>query len=193
MGQSAVIIGASSGIGAGLAKRLAQQGYALGLIAWRDENLRMLAASLPTTTFTRVSDIADCRSAMKIFGDPLQDIGGVDLAIITAGIGHENPDLAWRPEAETIAVNVTGFAAMAGVAMRHFMARGSGHLVGISSIAGIRGDGRAPAYGASKAFVARYLQALRHKVAKQKLPLHITDIQAGFVDTARAQGGLTSC
>ena len=176
MGQSAVIIGASSGIGAGLAKRLAQQGYALGLIAWRDENLRMLAASLPTTTFTRVSDIADCRSAMKIFGDPLQDIGGVDLAIITAGIGHE-----------------TGFAAMAGVAMRHFMARGSGHLVGISSIAGIRGDGRAPAYGASKAFVARYLQALRHKVAKQKLPLHITDIQAGFVDTAMAQGGLTSC
>ena len=193
MGQSAVIIGASSGIGAGLAKRLAQQGYALGLIARRDENLRMLAASLPSPTFTRVSDIADCRSAMKIFGDPLQDLGGGDLAIITAGLGRENPDLAWRPEAETIAVNVTGFAAMAGVAMRHFIARGSGHLVGISSIAGIRGDGRAPAYGASKAFVARYLQALRHKVAQQKLPLHITDIQAGFVDTAMAQGGLTSC
>jgi len=50
-------------------------------------------------------------------------MGGVDLVIITAGIGHENPDLAWRPEAETIAVNVTGFAAMAGVAMRHFIAR----------------------------------------------------------------------
>ena len=83
---------------------------------------------------------------------------------------------------------MNGFAAMAGVAMRHFIARGSGHLVGISSIAGIKADGRAPAYGASKAFVARYLQALRHKVAKQKLPIHITDIQAGFIDTAMAKG-----
>lgn len=54
VGQSAVIIGASSGIGAGLAKALAQQGYTLGLVARRDENLRMLAASLPTTTFTSV-------------------------------------------------------------------------------------------------------------------------------------------
>ena len=177
MGQSAVIIGASSGIGAGLAKALAQQGYALGLVARRDENLRKLAASLPTTTFTRVADIADCRSAMEILRDLLQDMGGVDLVIIKAGIGHENPDLSWHPEAETIAVNVTGFAAMAGVAMRHFTARGSGHLVGISSIAGIKADGRAPAYGASKAFVVRYLQALRHKVAKQTLPIHITEIQ----------------
>jgi short-subunit dehydrogenase len=188
VGQSAVIIGASSGIGAGLAKCLAQQGYTLGLVARRDENLRMLAASLPTTTFTHVADIADCRSAMEILGDLLQDMGGVDLVIITAGIGHENPNLSWHPEAETIAVNVTGFAAMAGVTMRHFKAQGSGHLVGISSIAGIKADGRAPAYGASKAFVARYLQALRHKVAKQKLPIHITDIQPGFVDTAMAKG-----
>lgn len=188
MSHSAVIIGASSGIGAGLARDLARQGYILGLVSRRDENLRMLAASLPTTTFTRVADIADCNSAMQVLGDLLRDMGGVDLVIITAGIGHENPDLAWPPEAETIAVNVTGFTAMAGVAMRHFLARGSGHLVGISSIAGIRADGRAPGYGASKAFVARYLQALRHKVAKQKLPIHVTEIQAGFVDTAMAKG-----
>ena len=187
MCHSAVIIGASSGIGAGLAKSLAHQGFTLGLVARRDENLRTLASALPTTTYTRVADIT-CHSAMEILDDLLQDMGGVDLVIITAGIGHENPDLAWRPEAETIAVNVNGFTAMAGVAMRHFIARGSGHLVGISSIAGIKADGRAPAYGASKAFVARYLQALRHKVAKQKLPIHVTDIQAGFVDTAMAKG-----
>jgi short-subunit dehydrogenase len=89
--------------------------------------------------------------------------------------------------------SVTDFAAMANVAMRHFLARGSGQFVRISSIVGNRADGRAPAYGASKAFVARYLQALRHKVAKQKLRIHTTDIQAGFVDTAMAQGGGTSC
>ena len=83
---------------------------------------------------------------------------------------------------------MNGFVAMAGVALRHFLARGRGRLVGISSIASIKADGSASAYGASKAFVARYLQALRYKVAKQKLPIHITAIQAGFVDTAMAKG-----
>jgi short-subunit dehydrogenase involved in D-alanine esterification of teichoic acids len=50
---------------------------------------------VPVYPFTRVADIADCRSAMEILGDLLQDMGGVDLVIIPAGIGHENPDLTW--------------------------------------------------------------------------------------------------
>lgn len=95
MGQSAVIIGASSGIGAGLAKCLAQQGYALGFVARRDENLRILAASLLTTTFTRVADIADCRSAMEIPGDLLQDRGGVDLVGISSIAGIRADGLFW--------------------------------------------------------------------------------------------------
>ena len=85
-------------------------------------------------------------------------------------------------------MNVTGFAAMATLAMEHFVRRGSGHLVGISSIAAIRGHGHAPAYGASKAFVSSYLRALRHKCAKQRLPVTVTEIQPGFVATAMAKG-----
>lgn len=100
----------------------------------------------------------------------------------------QNPALDWDPEADTIAVNVTGFAALATLALDHFVQRGRGHLVGISSIAAIRGHGEAPAYGASKAFVSSYLRALRHKCAKQRLPVSVTEIQPGFVATAMAKG-----
>ncbi len=89
---------------------------------------------------------------------------------------------------KTIDVNVSGFAAMANVAMKHFLSKGSGHLVGISSIAAIRGDDSAPAYNASKAFVPNYLIGLRKKISKARLPIVITDVRPGFVDTAMAQG-----
>ena len=76
---------------------------------------------------------------------------------------------------------------MATLALQHFVQRGRGHLVGISSIAAIRGHGEAPSYGASKAFVSSYLRALRHKCAKQRLPVYVTEIQPGFVATAMAK------
>ena len=99
-----------------------------------------------------------------------------------------HPALRWEPEADTIEVNATGFAAMATVAMEHFASRGGSHLVGISSIAAIRGHGDAPWYGASKAFVSSYLRALRHKCAKQRLRMSVTESQPGFVATAMAKG-----
>ncbi len=83
---------------------------------------------------------------------------------------------------------MTGFAAIANAAIHHFLEKGSGHLVNISSIAALRGSGEASAYNASKAFESNYMDGLRNKIAKRRLPITITDIQAGFVDTAMAQG-----
>jgi short-subunit dehydrogenase len=111
----------------------------------------------------------------------------VELFVISAGTGFINTALEWEPEQETIAVNVSGFAAIANVAASHLQARGSGHLVGISSIAALRGNLEAPAYGASKAFMSNYLQALRYRFAKLQLPVVVTDVQPGFVDTAMAK------
>ena len=71
--------------------------------------------------------------------------------------------------------------------VEHFQNRRAGHLVGISSIAALRGNPEAPAYGASKAFMSNYLQGLRHRFAKQRLPIVVTDVQPGFVDTAMAK------
>ncbi len=76
----------------------------------------------------------------------------------------------------------------ANVAMRHFLSQGKGHLVGISSIAAIRGDDSSPAYNASKAFVSSCLQGLRKKASTAKMPIAVTDIQPGFVGTALAKG-----
>jgi short-subunit dehydrogenase len=71
--------------------------------------------------------------------------------------------------------------------MRYFIKQKSGHLVGISSIASIRGNEVAPAYAASKAFVSTYLEGMMRKTAKAHLPIAITDIQPGFVDTPMAK------
>ncbi len=143
---------------------------------------------MPIPVFTKVIDVAIIENAGHLLRSLIEEMGGVDLFVISAGIGHLNSDLEWGLEAETIAVNVAGFACMANVAVQHLSLRKKGHLVGISSIAAIRGHGAAPAYGASKSFETTYLQAIRHRFAKSNLPICVTTIHAGFVDTAMAKG-----
>jgi short-subunit dehydrogenase len=109
-------------------------------------------------------------------------LGGVDLAIISAGTGH-NGALHWELDVETVTVNVLGFMAVAQVAMRHFLSRGRGHLVGISSIAALRGN-RAACYAASKAFQSVYLDGLRDLARHSGHPIVVTEVQPGGVDTA---------
>jgi short-subunit dehydrogenase len=193
-GKRAIVVGASSGIGRALALRLAREGYAVGLAARRLPLLLELQAEIgrrgPGDAGCRVRqlDVSDTPRAMALLEELIEELGGVDLVVLSAGTGHLNPDLEWAPEAETLAVNVLGFAALANVAYRHFVRRGSGHLVGISSIAARRGGGGAPAYNASKSFVSAYLDGLRHKLARLGSPVAVTDIQPGFVRTAMAQG-----
>ncbi len=186
--KKAVIIGASSGIGYEMAKLLAEEGYILGLAARRVHLLEELAGSLPMECFIRVIDVSAVSEAMNVMEGLLLEMGGVDLVIIGAGTGFINADLDWTKEKETIDVNVSGFAAMANVAFKHFCSRGSGHLVSISSIAALRGSGQAPAYNASKAFMSNYMQGLRQRAAKTGNSIMITDIKPGLVDTAMAKG-----
>jgi len=185
---NAVIIGASSGIGAQLAIDLSAEGYSVGLMARRLDKLDSVAETLSTPSITRSIDLVSPDDAAIALESLVSEMDGVDLFVISSGVGLENPDLEWTPEAETIAVNVVGFARIVNVAAKHLAFRGKGHLVGISSIAAIRSDGGAPAYGASKAFESSYLQALRHRFAKSGIPIVVTDVKAGFVDTAMAKG-----
>ncbi|MCU7920379.1 MAG: SDR family NAD(P)-dependent oxidoreductase [Candidatus Thiodiazotropha sp. (ex Dulcina madagascariensis)] len=186
--KKAVIIGASAGIGRELALILSQEGYAVCATARRRDILEKLQVRLSSSCMIRQMDISDTESATKILENIISELGGMDLIVISAGTGHLNPDLQWSKEQETIDVNVTGFSAVAGLAYRYFIKQGAGHLVGISSLAAIRGGGEAPAYNASKAFVSSYLQGLRHKIVKLDVPIYITDIRPGFVDTAMAKG-----
>lgn len=186
--KKAIIVGASSGIGKELALILSENGYEVGLAARRLELLQEVAAECKNRALTAKMDVADCEEAVKVLHQLIEALSGVDLIILGAGIGHLNPELAWEPEKETIDINVSGFTALAGAAIKYFFARGHGHLVGISSIAAIRGDHTGPAYGASKAFMANYLEGLSKKAAREKPEVLVTDIQPGLVDTAMAKG-----
>jgi short-subunit dehydrogenase len=186
--KSAIVIGASSGIGRALAVALSLEGYRVGVVARRTDLLAQLQAEL-----TGPLRDQDCRCPARSWpchccGNSSTNCRDVELFIVNAGVGFENAALAWEAERDTIAVNVLGFAGMVNVAVAHLEARGSGHLVGISSVAALRGLGGAPAYAASKAFVSNYLQGVRYRFNKLKLPVIVTDVQPGFVDTAMAAG-----
>ena len=186
--KRAIIIGASSGIGRELAKILSGNGYVVGVMARRVQLLDELGKEVKGTLFVQNIDVADVESAIKTLAEFIKEMGGVDLIVISAGTGEINNSLSWHLENETIKTNVSGFAALVNVAMHHFTEKGSGHLVGISSIAALRGGRESPAYNASKAFESNYMEGLRQKVRKSGLPITITDIKPGFVNTAMAKG-----
>ena len=83
---------------------------------------------------------------------------------------------------------MAGFTTVATWAFDYFIKQGAGQLAAITSIAGLRGGRHNPAYNASKAYQISYLEGLRQKAASLKLPLIITDIRPGFVDTPMAAG-----
>ena len=152
--KKAIVIGASSGIGKELTKIFASHGYEVGIAARRTDLLNELSAEMPTKTYVATIDIKNTDIAIQSLKKLIKDVGDVDIIVINSGIGHINPSLDWPQEKETIDTNVSGFTAMAGVAMHYFIQKGSGHLVGISSIASIRGSDKCPAYNASKAFMS---------------------------------------
>ncbi|MEJ6952595.1 SDR family NAD(P)-dependent oxidoreductase [Natronospora cellulosivora (SeqCode)] len=186
--KKAIIIGASSGIGKELTKVLSENNYQLGLVARRTELLKELQNELKTKSFLKSFDISNVEEAMNHLQELINEMKEVDLIIICAGCGFENHDLEFEKEKRTIDVNVSGFSAMINLAYKYFSRQGSGHIVGISSIAAIRGGADSPAYYASKSFVSNYMEGLRVKASKEKRSIIITDVKPGFVDTAMAQG-----
>lgn len=194
--KRAIIVGASSGIGRALAFELAQRGYRLGLCARRSGLLEELRRELGTGfgrqydaqhCVIRALDVSVLPQARDELEALIEELGGVDLGIVSAGTGHLNPELDWELDDDTLCVNVRGFTAVAGLLMRRFLDQGSGHLVTISSLAARRGLAVVSAYNASKAYVSNYAEGLRCTAKKSGLPISVTDVQPGLVDTAMAK------
>jgi short-subunit dehydrogenase len=186
--KRALIIGASSGIGKDLAILLAQDEYEVGLMSRRVEKLEALQKEIPTKTYIGHIDISHPTEAIEKTQEMIEKMDGLDLIVLNAGIGFLNPELDPVKEIETINVNVQGFCALAGLSYKYFASQGYGHIVGISSIGALRGNHLAPAYNASKAFISNYLEGLRKKAFSEKIPITVTDIKPGFVDTDMAKG-----
>ena len=181
--QTAVIIGASSGIGEALARELHREGWRLCLMARRIDRLEALRQSLAPQTVVHGIDVTQ-PDTPAILERVLVELGGAELVIITAGTGHNNRDLREDLDMDTVTVNVLGFMKVAQTVVRHFVNHGRGHLVGISSVAALRANQSAAAYCASKAFQSVYLDGLRDLAGRSGLPIVITEVKPGFVDTA---------
>ncbi|TCT15589.1 short-subunit dehydrogenase [Natranaerovirga pectinivora] len=186
--KKAIVIGASSGIGKELSIILDQNNYRVGLVGRRKELLINLQKELKNTSYIKCLDVSSTEESICKLQELIQEMEGVDLIIISAGCGYINPKLDFEFEKKTIEVNVLGFTAMINAAYNYFNVKGKGHIVGISSIAAFRGSYGEPAYNASKAYVSNYMEGLSIKAKKDKLPIIVTDIKPGFVDTDMAQG-----
>ena len=185
--KKAIIIGASSGIGYQLAVQLATRGYQLGLMARRQERLAELNDRLPGQHFIQVTDLIDADMARTQLAALIEQMGDVELIVVNSGVGASEKILDWTIQSEMIDVNVRGFTAMSMDAMNYFVQRGGGHLVGVSSIAAHFSGGLSLTYNATKAFVSNYLNGMRSRASRSGLPITITTVEPGFIDTPMLQ------
>ena len=186
-GKKAVIIGASSGIGREVAKLLLSDGWSLGIAARREEPLLELKALAPERIAVMTLDVTQPDAGDKLLS-LVQMLGGMDLYFHASGIGKQNRTLEADIELRTMDTNALGFTRMIGTAFRYFAEKGEGHIAAITSIAGTKGLGPSPAYSATKALQATYLQALEQQARQRGLSISVTDIRPGFVDTALLKG-----
>jgi len=193
MTEKAIVIGASSGIGEALVRKLAAEGYEVGLAARSLDRLETIADELPTPSYVARMDITEAESARDSFRELAAAMGSVDVVVVNAGVGSDNPELAWERERDTVDTNVRGFTALAVAAMEYFEEQGGGQLVGTSSVAAYIGSSRVPAYYASKAYVSNYLDGLRYRARDLDADITVTTIEPGFVDTDLAGGEFWMC
>lgn len=199
----ALIVGASSGIGAALARELARRGYTLALIARRGDALDALrdelnaqgggTASVAPVAYTYPADVRDYATAPALFERIRRDLGatGAELRLVVYAAGvmpREDNAGGWRFEDERamIDINLTGAISWLDLAAEAFVRMGSGTLVGISSVAGDRGRKGNSAYMASKAALSTYLESLRYRLARAGV--RVVTVKLGYVATPMTAG-----
>ncbi len=173
--KRAIVVGASSGIGLEVARLLRQKGWTVGVAARRVERLAEFEVAAQI-------DVNDAEAGHRLV-ELAEMLGGMDLYFHASGIGHQNRELQEDIELQTVETNGLGFTRMVGAAYRYMAGHGGGHIAVISSIAGTKGLGPAPAYSATKALQNTYIQSLEQLANAQGLNIRFTDIRPGFVAT----------
>lgn len=182
--KKVVITGATSGIGKELAIQFSRKGYAVGLIGRRTEKLEELKTELGEFVYFRTLDVTDLSTAEKVYAELFEEMGGMDIMILNAGVGRDSRKLNWPSDKQTIDVNVTAFSHGMNVAFQYFIDNAQpGQIVGMSSIASTLASGRAAAYTASKHFISNYMTGFRQKSNRMNLDIVITDVKPGFVES----------
>jgi short-subunit dehydrogenase len=191
--RRAIVVGASSGMGAAVARELAARGSDLGLVDRRAEPLGEVAESIrlahperKVTAYTH--DVRSFSDTAGLFEQVVQDLHGLDWIVYTAGVMPwiEPDEYDLEKDREIIEVNLIGAIAWLNEAARWFTAARSGTIVAISSIAGERGRRGNPAYCTSKAALTTYLESLRNRLGQYGA--HVLTVKPGFVRTAMLEG-----
>ncbi len=187
--KTAIVFGATSGIGKTLTKFLVNDGYKVAITGRRIEKLIELKEEYPSQIIIKQNDIQLVAEVEKVFNEIVAEFGAINLVIQSSGVGYVNPKLNWVLLEQTINTNVLGVTKLYALSYQLFKKQQFGHLVGISSIASLRGNRAAPDYFASKAYQKAFLESLYIKTKSIKSKkVFITDIRPGFIDTAMALG-----
>lgn len=191
----AIIVGASSGIGAELARQLAARGCRVALLARRIEELSTLADEInrlqpgpETRALTFAHDVLCYEEVPELFQTVCRDLGGLDLFIYASGVMPpvlEN-EYNFEKDRRTIEVNVLGAIAWLNEAAQRFETAKEGTLVGISSVAGDRGRRGSPVYNTSKAALDTYLEAIRNRIGR--FGVRVVTVKPGPVATPMTAG-----
>lgn len=181
--KTAIIVGASSGIGSEIARQLAGGGVAVALVARRADELNELANEIGPLARVYVHDVTDYDAVPGLFQQICRDGNGLDLIVYAAGVmaTFGETEYSFADDRRTVEVNVLGAMAWLNEAAHRFQVARTGTIVGIGSVAGDRGRRKFPSYSASKAALETYLEGLRNRVGRYGVS--VVTIKPGPVKT----------
>lgn len=193
MSESAIIIGASAGLGRAIAEQLAAAGWDLVVAARTATDLESLAAELEAThdvcvTAIPVDVTADDSTLATFVDDATTAVPDPDAVIITVGsvASIDDGDADWATTSDLVAANMTGVMKLGGHFAGRFETRGSGTLVLFSSIAAGAPRRNNVAYSAAKAGLESFAKSMQHRLGRSKAAVHL--YRLGYVDTRLAAG-----
>jgi NAD(P)-dependent dehydrogenase (short-subunit alcohol dehydrogenase family) len=184
-GKVAWIVGGSSGIGAAVARELVTRGATVAISARRKDQLDEVAAG---DMLVLPADVTDAGSLGAAAARIREELGPIDLAVLAAGYWKQMDPRSWDTDVfdRHLQVNLTGMSNSIAAVLPDMLARRSGVIAGLSSVAGYRGLAGAEAYGATKAGQINLLESLRVHVAKTGV--RVTTVCPGFVRTELTAG-----
>lgn len=190
MDRVALVTGASSGIGAAVARRLSGLGMRVAVCARRAERLAALRAELGERVLPVTADLREEGDIARLFDEVRQTWGGVDVLVNNAGLGHHAPLMSgksahWR---EMLEVNVLALCICTREAVADMQRRNvAGHVIHLSSMSAHRVPAGSGVYSATKFAVRSLTEGLRQELRAQGSPIRVTAVSPGYVETEFAE------